>query len=185
MRTVTDTQRRQSAGRRTAASVPIWIWIIGGIIVALTALTGAYMQLSNIGCQAQKQQAINQYTSINEDVRFLCQQAPGSRQTKTVSFGCGVRAIFADDTRGEPPAKVPQHISESDWSRGKYVCLTFGDNHYGCAERQCTVNMTYIGEPLEGTDMYQLGKRDNTFEFELTMRRLEDQEIVIEATHVP
>jgi len=180
------TATNRSTGRwRTAASVPIWIWIIGGIIVAITALTGAYMQLKNVGCQASKQDTINAYKSINEDIRFLCQQAPRSQQTEEVSFRCGVRAIFASDTRGEPPAKVPQFISDSDWARGDYVCLTFKDQHHGCMQRQCTVNMTYIGEPLEGTDMYEIGKEDNTFEFDLTMRRLENQQIQVIAEHVP
>ncbi len=168
-----------------AVAVPIWIWIVGGIIVALLALTGAYLQLTSMGEQTARHQAIDQFTSLNEEVRFMCQQAPGSRTTKRVTFGSGILAMFASSTRGEPPSRVPMQIAQGQKGEGSYICLTFEDEHYGCIEQQCKVEMTYVGWPLEGTDMYEIGSRDNKFQFDLSVQRDQDQTVVVDATHVP
>lgn len=181
-----DTDDRAfSTYRQKAASVPIWIWIVGGLAIALLVLTGAYMQLMSMGEQAAKQQAIDQYNSLNEEARFLCQQAPGSQTTQRVSIGPGVLAMFASETRDEAPARVPQYIAEGEVASGEHICLTFEDEHYGCTEQRCQINMTYVGEPLEGTDMYEIGSGDGRFTFDLSIARERDSVVSIEASHVP
>lgn len=174
------TRYRQRAG----AAVPLWIWIVGGIIVALVLLTAGVSIFGDMGRQSTQQSAVDQFNSMEKDVEFLCQQAPGAQKTERVDIGDGVLAMFAADTRGEAPNAVPNLVSEQEMAAGDFLCLTFENSHYGCMETACPVNMTYIGQPMEGTDMYELGAQDGTFTFDLTMTRQEHQ-IEIQADHIP
>ncbi len=166
-------------------TVSIWIWITGGLLLAGITLAMAYINLSTTACQVSRQNAVDQFNGLNSDIEFACRQAPGTRTTRTVSLGCGVRAIFAADSRGEPPDRVPALITDAAFATGKQVCLTFGNSHYGCQEHACTVNMTYIGTPAPGSDMYTLGRQDGAFDFDLTVRKDADGTVSVQAEHVP
>lgn len=179
MRTMTTRSRR-----RIGAAVPLWIWIVGGIIVALVLLTGAVSVFGDLGRQSAQQSAVDQFNSLGKDVKFLCQQAAGAQKTKRINIGNGVLSMFAADTRGAAPDDVPNLVSNQEMEAGDYLCLSFKDSHYGCQETVCPVNMTYIGQPMDGTDMYELGARDDKFTFELTLVRKEHQ-VEIQANHVP
>ncbi|MDY6778076.1 MAG: hypothetical protein SVU32_05380 [Candidatus Nanohaloarchaea archaeon] len=165
-------------------SVSIWIWIIGGLIAAMLTVTAAYFNLAQVGSQVSRQNVVDDFNTLNKDIGFICQQAAGSRTSKTLALK-GVRAIYAADNRGKPPDDVPQLISNSRTEKGDYLCLTFTNSHYGCTEHQCPVNMTYIGRPLPGTDMYALGSGDGRFEFKLTIRKNASGSVVVTAAHRP
>ena len=165
-------------------SVSIWIWIIGGLVVAIMTFTAAYYNLSQIGEQAFRQNIVDEYEGINGDINFICKQATGSSTQRTVELR-KVRAIFSSSSRGEPPGDVPEKIENGDTNSGNFVCLTFDNAHYGCVEHDCMVEMTYIGMPAPASDMYKLGSADGKFEFELTVEKTDFNTVRVTATHIP
>lgn len=165
-------------------TVSIWIWIIGGLMIGALTLSAAYFNLVQIGQQSGRQQAVDQFESLNSEIDFYCRQATGAQTTDTVSLR-NVRAIFASDTRGEAAAEAPNYIAEQRSNTGEYVCMSFEDNHYDCIEQSCSVNMTYIGTPLPGSDMHTLGSDDGQFTFDLTIRKEPTGEVQVEAEHIP
>ena len=165
-------------------SVSIWIWIIGGLVVAIMTFTAAYYNLSQIGEQAFRQNIVDQYEGLNSDIEFICRQATGSSTQRKVKLR-KVRAIFASSNRGEPPGDVPQKITDKETNTGNFVCLTFDNAHYGCVEHDCMVEMTYIGMPSPASDMYKLGSADGNFEFELSVEKTDFNTVEVSARHIP
>lgn len=165
-------------------SVSIWIWIIGGLVVAIMTFTAAYYNLNQIGEQAFRQNVVDQYNEINKEISFICQQAQGSSSEGEVELR-EVRAIFASNQKGEPPSDVPTLIDTGKSKKGNYVCLTFDNAHYDCVEHECNVEMDYIGTPAPGSEMYKLGSSDGKFEFELTYEKQDFDTVRVEAKHVP
>ncbi len=169
---------------RKAATVSIWIWIIGGLVIGILTFTAAYYNLSEIGNQAYRQNVVTEFNNLNEDIGFICSQATGAQTSRKIKLR-DVRAIFASDTKGEPPATVPVNISNQNISTGQNVCLTFVNDHYACEQQQCQVAMTFIGRPFPGSDMFKLGSGDRSFEFDLTLRKNASGWVEVEATHIP
>lgn len=169
---------------RDGITVSIWIWIIGGLMIGALTMSAAYFNLIQIGQQNARHQAVDQYESLNSEIDFYCRQATGARTTETVSLR-NVRAIFTSNTRGEAPVEAPNYIAQQQTAKGEYVCMSFDDGHYNCIQHSCSVNMTYVGTPLPGSDMYSLGSDDGQFTFDLTIRKDAVGEVRVEAEHIP
>ncbi|MFB6174648.1 MAG: hypothetical protein ABEJ87_01585 [Candidatus Nanohalobium sp.] len=172
-------------GNSKGLSTSVWIWIVGGLVVALLTFTVTFQSLVNVGNTSARNNVVDQFGDIRNTARLYCMRGEGSLTTKTVSLS-GVRAVYAADSKGNPDPRVPNYISEGQTNTGKYMCLKFENsaNPYNCVKMRCQVNMTYIGKPLKGSDMYILGRKDGSFEFKLTIKKLENQ-LRINASHVP
>lgn len=165
-------------------TVSIWIWIIGGLMIGALTMSAAYFNLIQIGQQSGRQQAVDQFESLNSEIDFYCRQATGARTTDRVSLR-KVRAIFASATRGEAAAEAPQYVAQQQTNTGEYVCMSFEDSHYDCIQHSCSINMTYVGTPLPGSDMHTLGSDDGQFTFDLTIRKVGTGDVRVEAEHIP
>ncbi|MDY6789368.1 MAG: hypothetical protein SVV03_05415 [Candidatus Nanohaloarchaea archaeon] len=181
---IASEDRRKDVERRKGGTVSMWIWIIGGLAAAILTFAAAYTNITQVGLQTSKQNVIDQFNSMNQDIDSLCLQAAGARKSMTAKLR-NVRAIYASNRKSEPDSKAPKLIADSQRAVGNYTCLTFINGHYGCVETECKVNMTWIGRPLPGSDMYSLGAGDGTFDFRLDMAKTTEESVVIKAEHLP
>jgi len=169
---------------RRGLSVSLWIWIIGGFVVATITLTLAMSNVGNIFQLGQRTQVVDSYYSMTQDIKFQCEQAKGARKSGLRLSLKDVRALYASDNRSGPPERAPQLVSEEATSEGNYVCMKMIDGKLRCEKMQCEVNMTYMGRPLQGTDMYRLGAGDGSFSFDYSIVKERDK-VSIRAKHVP
>ncbi|MFB6193110.1 MAG: hypothetical protein ABEK00_02565, partial [Candidatus Nanohaloarchaea archaeon] len=133
----------------------------------------------------RRNEIVDSYTDIVNTAKLYCSKGTGSLTTEEISLS-GVRAIYAAENKGNPPARTPKYVSSSQTSTGNYICLKFKktSNPYACRQISCEINMTYIGTPLKGTNMYKLGKEDGSFEYNLEIIKKE-RKIRIKASHYP
>lgn len=171
---------------RIGASTSIWIWIVGGLAVAMITFTMTFQSLVSVGETSSRNDVVDQYNNLKNTADLYCSKARGSMTTETISLS-GVRGIYAENKKQNPPAEIPKNISESDKRTGDYLCLKFkdSDDPYACRKTSCEVNMTYIGTPLEGTDMRILGEETSGFDFDLSIEKRDDGSVGIDAKHVP
>lgn len=171
---------------KKGVSTSIWIWITGGLTVALLTFTMTFQSLVSVGETSQRNEMVDQYNNLRNTADLYCSKSRGSLTTQSVSLS-GVRGIYASDSKKNPPATIPKNISESDSRTGNYLCLKFEgeENPYSCREMSCEVNMTYIGTPIEGSDMYVLGEETSGFNFDLTTKKEKAGSINIKAEHMP
>jgi hypothetical protein len=166
-------------------STSIWIWIIGGLVVAMLTFTLTFQSLVSVGETSNRNEIVDQFENVRNTARLYCMKGQGSMTTQKVSLS-GVRAIYAADSRENPGPRAPNYISESETEKGDYMCLKFEDSEepYTCYEMRCPVNITYMGTPLKGTDMYVLGGEGGSYQFDLTLRK-KSNAVRIKAEHRP
>lgn len=171
--------------KRKGLSTSVWIWIIGGLVVAMLTFTMTFQSLVSVGETSSRNDVVDQFNNVKNTADLYCSRGEGSLTSKTVSFS-GVRGIYASESKSNPPPEIPNYVSNSETNTGKYLCLKFEDTSdpYSCLEMQCSVNMTYIGKPLEGTDMYILGSEDGSYQFDLEIRS-KATGVQIDAQHRP
>jgi hypothetical protein len=174
----------------------MWIWLIGGLAVALLTVGAAYSAITQASCQADRQGTINQFKTLNDRINFVCEQAIGTRHTMQMDLGCGVHGIYANERPGEhivdgsnEHGRLPALIANREYNTGKHVCLAFQDSLYQCVEHSCAVNLTYMGEPAEGSSMYRFGQDDNQFSFKVKVQKAESEDtadyVKVGASHLP
>lgn len=171
---------------KKGTSTSIWIWIVGGMAVAMITFTMTFQSLVSVGETSKRNNVVDQFNNIKNTADLYCSKGMGSLKTETVSL-TDVRGIYASDSKKNPPPEIPKHISESEHETGNYLCLKFEDstNPYSCRQTSCQINMTYIGTPLEGSDMYLLGKENPGFTFDLEIEKKADGTVEIDAEHRP
>jgi hypothetical protein len=164
----------------------MWIWIIGGLMIAMITFVFTFQSMVSVGETSRRNDVVDQFNNVKNTVDLYCSKGTGSLTTQTVSL-TGVRGIYASDDRENPTPEVPKNISESDHKSGDYLCLKFeGDErHFACRETSCRVNMTYIGTPIKGSDMYVLGNEESGLNFDLEIIKRADGTVDVEASHEP
>lgn len=167
-------------------STSIWIWIVGGLAVAMITFTMTFQSLVSVGETSQRNEIVDKFNNLVNTANLYCSKGQGSLKTEKISL-TGVRGIYSSDSRQNPPPTIPDNISASDSKTGEYLCLKFEgeEKPYSCREMSCQTNMTYIGTPLEGSDMYLLGKETPGFTFDLEIEKKADGTVKIDAQHTP
>ncbi len=166
-------------------STSVWIWIIGGLVVAMLTFTMTFQSLVSVGETSQRNEIVDQFENIKNTASLYCMRGQGSMTTQSISLS-NVRAIYASESIDNPGPRTPNYIAESETETGDYLCMKFQETEepYKCYKMRCPVNMTYVGTPLKGTDMYILGSEDGSFEFDLTIRKKANN-VRIKAQHIP
>lgn len=170
-------------GRSKGVTLSIWIWVIGGMIIGGIILLGSYYSLGSIGNQVMTQNVVDDFNDLNEnDISFICDRSKGSFTTTEMTLN-NVRGIYAADIPREASDDIPEKISNGEKSTGEYLCMQVENQEPRCLEHSCNIKATYIGKPLPGTDMYQLG--DGSWTFRLKVEKSQNNEVSINATHLP
>lgn len=164
-------------------TLSIWIWIIGGMIIGGIILLGSYYTLGSIGKQVTTQNVVDDFNQLNEnDISFVCDRSTGSFTTTEMTLN-NVKGIYAADSPRKANDDIPEKISNREKSTGDYMCMQIDNQEPRCIEHSCNLEATYIGKPLPGTDMYQLG--DGSWKYRLKIEKTQNNKVSINATHIP
>lgn len=165
-------------------TVATWIWIIAGVLIAFTTFTVAYFNIWNLTSQTNRQEVKDSFFRLREEINLACSNT-GYRRTGMRLNLYNARAIYVSENKSRPPLKVSKMILDGNKSAGEFLCLAFDKKSFMCSRLICEANMTYIGTPLKGSDMYEIGIRDNNFEFDINIRRKSGEPVKIRAKHMP
>jgi hypothetical protein len=138
----------------------IWVYVFGGIIIAILALVIGYTLLSNTINLSQRQEALNQFSQLTSDINTVCLQEIGNSITKKFTFPFQVRVIYATDDTSNPLPKVLYEIKNQQASLGKNICIQFKDEQYlRCYPEPpkrlaCNVIMPHLGVLPEQEDIF-------------------------------
>jgi len=164
-------------------SVAMWIWIIGGVLIAGLLFVMVVNNMGFFTSQKSREAMLDQFRlNIVNKADLICASSIGSVNPSSVELK-NVQAIYAAEKPRNVDPKAPLYITQKNYSIGKYLCMSF-DNE-GCKEMTCEINMTYIGTPLKTSDMYKIGISDGSFEFDLSIQKNEHSKVLISATHRP
>jgi hypothetical protein len=164
-------------------SLGTWIWIVGGVITASLLILVAQTTLASLFTQTGHQNTVKDFNSFNSKIDNVCREAPGSRKSADLDVS-KVKGIFASDEKMKSPTEAPVYVANSKLSDGKYVCMSFEDEHHGCVKHGCTVNMTWLGMPQEGSDAYVIGE-ESGFNYEVTISKQRNGNVRAEGKIVP
>lgn len=157
-------------------TLSLWIWIAVGAAIATMTLVAFQMYIGNTGDIIERQKTIDQYNKLYHRINLLCARDIGNKEyfrgDDKLELSQKTTAIYIADSQKEPPIKVSQDIANGETNQGKYLCLKFENSEqiYKCKELDCLSNFTYIGRPQQGSDMWNLMKAKNTFDFDLVLK---------------
>jgi len=138
----------------------IWVYVFGGIIIAILALVIGYTLLSNTINFSQRQEALNQFSELTSNINTVCLQEFGNSVIKKFTFPFQVRVIYATDDTSNLLPKVLEEIKTQKTSYGKNICLQFKDEQYlRCypeppKKLPCNIIMPYLGVLPEQEDIF-------------------------------
>jgi hypothetical protein len=137
-----------------------WIYVAGGIIVAVIAFTIAYNLISSSIEYSQRQNTLAQFSSLYSDINTVCLQEINNSLIKKFSIPLSVRAVYATiDTNNTLP-KVTDLIKSEQVSSGQNICLQFKDEQYLRCYPQppkkfsCNITVPYMGALQEAEDIW-------------------------------
>lgn len=166
-------------------TISMWVWIIAGVLIGVTVFTVAYFNIWQLTGQAHKQEVKDTFLTLRSEIERACMNAEGYKKPNMMFNLYMTRAIYLSEGIRPPDPKVSKLISQGNLSSGDYICLSYRENDYECSQLPCEANMTYIGRPLKGSDMYELGVSDENFEFEVTVEKVEMGKVNVSARHIP
>jgi len=138
----------------------IWIYVFGGIVIAILALTIGYTLLSNSINYSQRQEALSQFSDLSSNLNIVCIQELGNTMTKKFTFPSQVRVVYATDDTTNPLPKVLDEIKSQKTSSGKNICMQFKDEQnlrcYPDPPRKlpCKIIMPHMGVLPEYEDIF-------------------------------
>ena len=88
-------------------STSIWIWIIGGLMIAMITFIFTFQSMVSVGETSRRNNVVDQFNNVKNTVDLYCSKGRGSMTTQTVSL-TGVRGIYASNNRGNPTPEIPK-----------------------------------------------------------------------------
>jgi hypothetical protein len=169
----------------------IWIYVFGGIVIAILALTIGYTLLSNSINYSQRQEALSQFSDLCSNVGVVCLQEVGNFLVKRYSFPTSVRVVYATDDTVNALPTVLDKIKNQELSSGNNICLQFKDEQFlrCCPEPPrkfpCKVQMPHLGVLPEHEDIFVavnkiLGRAPGR-EYETSINKTAGNEVTVKA----
>ncbi|MEF8880765.1 MAG: hypothetical protein V5A72_02970 [Candidatus Nanohaloarchaea archaeon] len=143
----------------------------------------AQSSILQLGQHTYRQNTVQSFNSLNSEISNICRQAPGSR-TSTEMTMQNVKAVFTSENKKEAPAESSIFITNSRTSKGENVCMSFKEQHHECIQKGCPVNMTWMGEPMEDSDPYILGK-DSGFNYHIKISKKRNGNVRVDGNIAP
>lgn len=165
-------------------TVAIWIWIIGGLVLAFFGFLIVYNMIMSHSSENVRRDMLNQYNELYGGIELTCFSAVGHRESVYLRLK-GVKAIYASNINENVDPKAPYYIANGNISSGKYICISFDDEDFRCKRVPCLVNMTYMGTPMKESRMYKIGIVDGFFDFKVTVEKPKHNFVNVTAIHVP
>lgn len=137
-----------------------WLYIAGGIFIAMLIFVIAYNLLTMQMIQAQKQNALADFNELLTDIETVCLQETKNYMLMKIEIPTSVRVLYVtDDTKNVLP-KVVEDITNEATNTGKNVCMQFNDEQFiRCKELTCNTKMLYMGSLPENLDIKIMVKK--------------------------
>lgn len=145
-------------------AISTWIWVVGGVVIAIVLLGLVLNIISNLTMQQHEQAADAEFSKMISNVNALCDSNEGQSTFSTVRMPDIVNRIYA--TKGG-------EIQETERTYGNYLCMNISKPT--CKKLDCLVEMYRLErkETVIGLVDRLLGKRGYN-EYELTFIRTRD-----------
>ena len=140
--------------------VETWIYIIGGLIVAVIAFVIAYNLMTSSMEFSQRQNFLNEFSSFYSDVDTVCNQEMNSSLERKISIPSSVRVIYATNDVYYALPNVTDLIKKQKLSSGQHICLQFNNEKESRCypenlnNMSCNISMPYIGTLQESEDIW-------------------------------
>jgi len=140
--------------------VEAWIYVAGGIIVAVIAFIIAYNLISSSIEYSQRQNALVQFSSFYSDVNTVCIQEINNSLVTKFSIPFSIRVVYATDDTAYILPTVTDRIKNQQLSYGQNICLQFKNEQYlRCYPEPpkkllCNVTIPYMGALQETEDIW-------------------------------
>ncbi|MEM5853196.1 MAG: hypothetical protein QXG39_05755 [Candidatus Aenigmatarchaeota archaeon] len=167
----------------------LWVYVFGGIVIAILAMLVGYNLLSNMINYSQKQDALAQFSDLCYNINTVCVQELGNYLIKKYSFPSTVRVVYATQDVFNPLPKVLDKIKNGEISFGKSVCLQFKDEKYlrCCPEPPkqflCRIQMPHLGVLPEQEDIFvavnKILGRSPRRDYEILINKTSGDEVLV------
>ena len=157
-----------------------WMWIIGGVIVAIVVLTLAYDQILKSQRTRIEQMSIDHFNEIASNLDNLCWEFLGNKRELTIELGDMVEGIYAANSPSIEYEKVQliNNIVQNENSTGNYLCLKISNKRLYCENFTCNVTFPFIGYVPEQFSLTALINslmgRGKIYTYSIIMRREPD-----------
>jgi hypothetical protein len=167
----------------------VWVYVFGGVIIAILALAIGYNLISNTISFSQKQEALNQFSDLTSNINTVCLQEVGNSLTKKFTFPFQVRVVYATDDTLNPLPKVLDEIKNQKLSLGKNICMQLKDEqNLRCypeppKKLPCNIIMPHMGVLPEHEDIFvavnKILGRGNMREYLVLINKTAGDEVTI------
>jgi hypothetical protein len=132
-----------------------WIYVLGGIIIAIIALVIASNLISRFIEISLQQRVSSEFSNLHTDIESVCLQERRNEISKKISLPSKVRVIYAANDIEKILPKIIDQIKNQEISSGENICLQFNDeDKLRCEKISCTLKMPYIGNLPESEDIW-------------------------------
>lgn len=138
----------------------LWVYVFGGVVIAILAMVIGYTLLSNMINYSQRQEALAQFSDLCYNVNAVCLQELGNFLVKKYSLPTIVRVVYATQDLENPLPAVLDKIKNQEISSGRSICLQLKDEQYlrCCPEPPkqflCKIKMPHLGVLPEHEDIF-------------------------------
>ncbi|MEM7814477.1 MAG: hypothetical protein QXK48_02770 [Candidatus Aenigmatarchaeota archaeon] len=167
----------------------MWVYVFGGVVVAILAMAIGYTLLSNMINFSQRQDALAQFSDLCSNINTVCLQELGNYLVKKYSFPMIVRVVYATEDVSNALPTVLDKIKNQEISYGRNICLQLKDEQFlrCCPEppRQfyCRIQMPHLGVLPEHEDIFvavnKILGRPPRRDYELLINKTSGDEVLI------
>jgi len=161
-----------------------WLYIAGGIFIAMLVFVIAYNLLTMQMIQAQKQNALADFNGLLTDIETVCLQEINNSMLTKIAIPTSVRVLYVTDDTKNPLSKVVENISNEEINVGKNICMQFADEQtIRCKKLTCNTMMPYMGSLPEYMDIKIMVKKilgeAPVKEYDLTISKVLGDEVEV------
>ncbi|VVB66391.1 Uncharacterised protein [Candidatus Gugararchaeum adminiculabundum] len=165
--------------RKGSTAPSSWIWIIGGLILAVITIAIVWQLFANMSLGFARNNARSEFQNFVGRVESMCSSVSvGSKMTFEMKLPNVVEAAYASISPGFVPGNITEFVGSpyntGGVSNGDYVCMKLqGETEPRCEKLDCDVTMNYLGTPPAGSffDQMQRAAGSQNFEYEITIEK--------------
>ncbi len=170
------------------AAPSMWVWIIGGFLLALITIVILWQLISLSQMSFMRKVAEQQFISLNNEISFICSSSGvGSERSMGMRLPSLVEGIYASDNREYVPPDLAEVIDSPlntpGISFGDNVCMKLrGVETLKCMEHDCAISMNYMGAPPSGSFFDQVRQLASspTFDYSVQIKKTTSNQVSVE-----
>jgi hypothetical protein len=137
-----------------------WLYVAGGIFIAMLVFVIAYNLLTINMIQAQKQMALTSFKDLQTDIETVCLQEVNNYKLTKISIPTSVRVLYVTKNIKNPLSTVVGNITRGDRNSERNICMQFIDEQIlRCEKLTCNTTMPFMGSLPENMDIKIMVKK--------------------------